>query len=1240
MYTDDDVVNGILENQYGRALDAVQRDPGTARRREALRKRAQDLGWDAYQLANAERALQRELEDEARAGASRNMQALEQRYDSEYSRWGSGGLQTMIAFNMSGTDREKARALVEQGGYLSPAQRLDFATRGLGTDEAEFERAMTGRTAAEIEEINRELARMGRPTVQTLAAEELDGRDFQDMSIRLRGVPENAEEEMGQAELRVQWELANSPVEGVQRDVIERRLERMRTQYALINDPDADPAERRRALQQFQARGSGIEASVESYRAQVDAVTDSVATALSLTAAILVTVATGGVAGAVLGALAAAAMSMTVKAAMKGAAYGADEMAVDAVVGIVDAAAAYATFGMGNALIRAATSQAGRAGRLGGTRLAATLSRMALAGSRTQRMLAHGVSELVEGAAGALPSALAGNMLNDKNWEQGNPFTNIVGGTLMETGMSAVISGGMGSLGGISMPRVEPPTPRTGDILAHRGTPADRLEAWRVHKAENPDADMRSFLRQYDDQVRERLVAESRDAAIQRELRGELLSGVPPAQRSQFADVPIEVMSDADFRAFTRSDSASALTIIENGEPRIILRDGAPPGALREEGIHLQQIAEPDLGRLARRLDEGRLQDWDSMGVGEKLELYAIKIELEIDAQHRLIAGLRDDITEAVDPAQLRQMQRQLDVAEVNLRNLTRRAGEVAELGPLDRIAMSRGLRDPPDFLDQPPRLFQKEGDELADAAAEAAPARSPVDNSPLRNRDGFEPKTDRIDQVGDEKLVERPVELPRDAVIQTRRKSDGVDVTLEMRRGRLVDVATGETVPYSPATEFLPRGDTPAFKVTGRGEVMVQRRVRTVEHVRTEGGVERQIKVQDETRPIRSSDLTERPWRERGTGTGSKGQAGELASRMVGRQDKAVLATFHVQRADGTGLDSVELILDADGRPRLRLVEAKNYESGYVSFEDLTAILFGTRQTSGNLEKNLELLDDTLRPSPKIVIEADAVVAKDFPKLTPQQMDDLGLEGLGLRAQQLNDAVVEEVDRRMAQALSEALDQPFTAQNYRQALEALQDLRLQPLIRRAAGTDIGERGSRSAFRRLRRHWKTTRDYLAHLSRTGTRPDIRAPKRYEDLVETIPDEVLEKAQAAVRGLEGLNARGVIDAHTLYPSRVQGASFMAQDASGARRYFDVQRVSSGDVEGDAVNSLVETLRTRLDGPLVTTSGSPAPLHLIVDLSDVVGDKAALARQLEAALREANGARADEIMKRVVFLQTRL
>ncbi len=1244
-YTDDDVVNGVLENQYGRALEGLRRSNEFRDRREQLLKTARERSWNSYQLAAAQRALDREMEDRAREGGAANMAALEAKYDTRYSRWGSGGLQVMIAFNMSGTDREKARSLLDQGGYLSPAQRIDYATRGVGTDEAEFERAIAGRTAAEIDEIDAELDAMDPPrdTTRQLAASELSGRDEFDMNMRLQGVPENAEQEMAQARERAEWELNNSvvgsqtgvmlgvafggPLGGAlmgsgehQRRVLRQRLSRMQAQYDLINDPDADPFERQRALDQFRARGTGIQSGVESYRAQVDAVTDAAATAAALTAAITVTVLTGGVAGAVLGALAAAAATISVKAALKGAAYGVEDMAVDAVVGIVDAAAAYATFGMGNALLRLATSQGGRMSRLGGTRLATSLARMAGSSSRTQRMMAHGVAEMIEGAAGALPSALTGNMLNDKNWERGNPLTNILGGTLMETGMGGLMGGGMGSLGGFRAPRVDPPTPRTGDILAHRGKPQDRADAWRSFRAENPEANMRDFLRRYDDQVADRLAAEARDADVQRALRTELLSGIPPRQRGQFRDMNIEVMSDADFKAFTKSDSANAVTLIENGQPRVILRDGAPPGVLREEGIHLQQIADPDLGRLARRLDEGRLRDWDSLSLGEQLELYSIKVELEIDAQIRLIDGLDADIRRSGPGVDIDALQRQRDIAQDSLGNLRRRADEVASLGPMDRIAMSRGLRDPPPYLDQPARLFQKTskpktsdvGDQL-----DTSQAGPPVTNSPLNVG---RPDTDRVQIVSGPSTVPREIELTKKGRITATREVDGAleQVELEVFRGRLFYSGPPRTA-VSKGTPFVAGEDVPAFTYLGGRKIEVQRRVRTVEVIRSEDGVSRLVAIQKETNAVSSATLKEMGWRERGTRTSGKGAAGELASRRLSARRAAdpesdVIAVFDVQRPDGTGFDTVEVRRGADGEPVLTLVEVKNYAENYVSFESFTAILFRTRQTPGNLQANLMDLEQRLRPSLEIVDAAQAKVSKDMPELTPEEIARLGPDGLARRAEA---RLVDEIDRAMARKLG------VSPEAYRMALHAIQDLRLEALIRLGPDTLLGRTGPRNALNRLRRHWSRLKDKLKNFAR-GASPDIRG----------LRDEVLdrtefEEAQAAVRGLQKLRDKGFSGASKLRLSNVEGARYVSDDG----KYIDVMPVNVAEASQD-----ITGLAARINDRLTTRLENGQDLHLVVDLSDITINKAQLEAELLSELRSLG--LSEEALERLVVLRVRI
>ena len=816
LYTDDDAVNAVLENQYNRSLDAVQRDPEWRRRRAELNKRAREEGWDPYQRRNAERRLQRQMEEAAREGGRANMERLEQTYDSTYSRWGSGGLQVMIAFNMTGTDREKAQALTRQGGYLTPAQRIDFATRGIGTDEDEVDKALAGRTAAEIAEIDADLRTL-RPgeTLTGIINDEFSGRGHFDMSMRLQGEPENADQEMAQARERAEWELRNSPVGGHQRGVLERRLARLEDRYRVMNDPDAPEAEREAARRRFAARAGGVKSAVKVYREQVDAVTDAVATAAAVVVGVAVTVLTGGLAGAVLGALAAAMTTMSTKAALKGAAYGAEEMAVDALVGVVDAIAAAATFGVGNALLRVATAGGGRFATLSGSRAASRLARMAASSSRAKRMLAHGMAEGFEGLASSLPGAVAGNLLNDKNWEQGNPLANIALGTVMQAGMGTLASGGMGALGGIRAPGATPDVLPTGDMLAHRGSPADRLEAWRAFKAENPDASMRDFLRDYDAGVSSRLAAEETSRVLQRDLRRELLSGLPPAERGRFADATVEIMPDADFRSFTGSSTGDAVTLVENGQARIILREGAPASALREEGIHMAQIADPDLGRLAGRLDERHLADWDELPLGEQLDLYRTKVELEIDAQRRLIDSLDADIRRGgPDTAGLRT---QRDDATLALDNLEKRLGEVDDLGALDRIAMSKGLIDPPPYLDQPPRLFSKGRGrgrrprrQPPEADGGPAPGQREVDKPAQRRPAETEPQPTRpADELDADKTApEAPTARPDEAPARAAEGAEPGTQTLEPVQGTTTPGPAATPPPTSPPAAKQPTVD------------------------------------------------------------------------------------------------------------------------------------------------------------------------------------------------------------------------------------------------------------------------------------------------------------------------------------------------------------------------------------------------------------------------------------------------
>ncbi|MGI9303173.1 MAG: hypothetical protein ACR2RB_10760, partial [Gammaproteobacteria bacterium] len=200
-------------------------------------------------------------------------------------------------------------------------------------------------------------------------------------------------------------------------------------------------------------------------------------------------------------------------------------------------------------------------------------------------------------------------------------------------------------------------------------------------------------------------------AQQQRLLRRELLSGIAPAQRHRFADATVEVLSDADFTRLTRNPKAPAVTIVEGGKARVLLRERAHPRALREEGIHLLQSVDPRTRRAVRRLDERRLAKWDDLHIDEQFSLYRTKVELEIDAQQRLLRGLGDDLATAADDVAARQaLEVQREIAGDNLFNLQRRLHEVDSVGPRERLEIAQGRQPRPRYLEkEPPRLFAKD---------------------------------------------------------------------------------------------------------------------------------------------------------------------------------------------------------------------------------------------------------------------------------------------------------------------------------------------------------------------------------------------------------------------------------------------------------------------------------------------------------------------------------------------------
>jgi hypothetical protein len=410
---------------------------------------------------------------------------------------------------------------------------------------------------------------------------------------------------------------------------------------------------------EFQEQLKWNKFGVENYQRGVDKMANLLATVLAVVVAVVITVATGGVGGAVAGALIGGVLSMGVKRAIKGGRYGWEEAAVDLAVTAVDAATAGLTAGLGQAMRSASAAakvagtgaQAGKAaiGPLA-KRAAGSLAKLANRGT-AGKAAAWVLSEGAENLVSSVPSALTQNLLDDKNWKQGNPFINILKGTALQAGISTGAGLGMGLTTEIG----------SGIKSALRG----------------------------------------------RALKNELLRSIPIELRPHFADVPIVELPAKDFQLRTGSESGRAVTVIGPDGPMIIVRQGTDPKLLREEGLHLLQSHEADWAPKVQDLSEANLARWAEMGVGERLGLYKTKLELELDAQKRLLDELGAELI-FTGPLGRRSLKKRIAETELTLSNLERRLGEVDAVGPDQLRRMTSGLEPPPPYLDQPARLFNK----------------------------------------------------------------------------------------------------------------------------------------------------------------------------------------------------------------------------------------------------------------------------------------------------------------------------------------------------------------------------------------------------------------------------------------------------------------------------------------------------------------------------------------------------
>jgi hypothetical protein len=556
LWASDDKINNVLTNQYERALEETRLDHAPARRARIERLRRQLMAHEpplneeeiSIKVMALERQIEGEIADEAQGRSNISMEALQQAYQGSYFY----PLSYTIETSMSGADREKAHALREQGGRLTALQTVEFATQDAGTDEQALRTRLGSMTKAEIDQLERDWERRHPgESFKDMLRGELGGRDESDvMDMVEHGAAESARARIEQERRRMQRELGDltgalgGVAAGREEDIIRRNMARLDELKDDLYRTDLSPEERAELREDLDFRIELVQQAVEDHRRAIDSVANFAAQVASMVVAITVgailTAVSGGALGpvmiAVIASVAATLTTMGTKALIQGGSYSGEDIGIDLAIGVVDALTAAATAGMGGRILRGATGvvqQAARPtqvtrllGNLGRTGVAQrvarsragqavgraaaranqaqsgfltrgiqgqnVLARMARGDNRALRVLAEGLAEGIENAAGALPSAFASTAANDQTWE-GDPLKNLVVGTTTGIGMGVGMGAGMQGIRGVRGAMRTHARPSTPDA---RIAEANNIlnDAFQQHRASNPEASYRDFL--------------------------------------------------------------------------------------------------------------------------------------------------------------------------------------------------------------------------------------------------------------------------------------------------------------------------------------------------------------------------------------------------------------------------------------------------------------------------------------------------------------------------------------------------------------------------------------------------------------------------------------------------------------------------------------------------------------------------------------------------------------------------
>ncbi len=635
LYAEDAAINAVFRDQNSRSFAEVNRDFGPLLRERAHRQLAEEERDPTRFPTPAERENRRmelergtaqELNRMADARTSARMTSLGQAYEAASGR----SLNAMVEANMSGASRDEARTRVAKHGVVSNYDRVRFAIDGVGTDMDMLRSALEAMEPKEREDADRQwrLDHGGESLAAGISGD-TSGRDEGDMLDLLEyGSPRTVEEAVDAVRRRNTRDregatLAGEAVTSSELAASQRAISELEADLVQMHRRDLSPDERERISARFDTSLDRANLAIEIQRNAVDAWANLLSNAVALVVAVAVGAAieffSGGAATplvvAVISSLAATAASMATKQLIKGAAYGREEIEADLAIGAADALVSALTAGLGKALMGETLRGATAASRTGMNQTLARMGRLSGAAARAQSrfaglvsrgpaagLLARGVertglftglelasrpwwaraaltgaSHVVEQGVQALPSSFVASLVDERVWRTPGGakqvFDNTLSGAAHSTVMGLGFAAAHASLGH-AYTAVREQVPRLRGIFDAGG----RLTVPREPAVEAG------------------LPPSPAERQIH-EARVELLGQLPEHERGRFADVPILSATDAELERLGRP-AGDAHLVVADGQAIVIVREGAPPSAVRPLLGEIEQRVFPESGGL------------------------------------------------------------------------------------------------------------------------------------------------------------------------------------------------------------------------------------------------------------------------------------------------------------------------------------------------------------------------------------------------------------------------------------------------------------------------------------------------------------------------------------------------------------------------------------------------------------------------------------------------------------------